>query len=165
MGWLDHIQEIYYKNPEAENVRAQRRDELVTTGSCATLYRHLASQYFSTLRHKRHDFLNRDIEHKIYVLIFPPNSVWNISHSKNNSARYYHKCTQVLLKSTRYSCRILIKHEFSRQIFKEFSNIRLHENRASRRRVFPVWWKDTTDLIKVKLAFFNIVNAPKMIKF
>jgi len=29
------------------------------------------------------------------VLIFSTASVWNISHSKKNSARYYHNCTQV----------------------------------------------------------------------
>jgi hypothetical protein len=27
------------------------------------------------------------------VLIFPTTFAWNISHSKKNSARYYHKCT------------------------------------------------------------------------
>jgi hypothetical protein len=27
------------------------------------------------------------------VLIFSTTSVWSISHSKKNSARYYHKCT------------------------------------------------------------------------
>ena len=32
-------------------------------------------------------------EHKMCVLIFSTTFVWNISHSKENSAKYYHKCT------------------------------------------------------------------------
>ena len=43
----------------------------------------LAVPYFSTLSHKRHD--------KMCVLIFSTTVVWNISHSKKNSVRYYHK--------------------------------------------------------------------------
>ena len=34
------------------------------------------------------------------VLIFPTNFVWNISHPKKNSARYYYKCTQAFIYST-----------------------------------------------------------------
>jgi hypothetical protein len=30
-----------------------------------------------------------------------------VPHSKKNSAKYYHKCTRVLMLSTRYSCQIL----------------------------------------------------------
>jgi len=33
------------------------------------------------------------IEPKMCVLIFSTNCVWHISHSKNNSARCYHKYT------------------------------------------------------------------------
>jgi surface polysaccharide O-acyltransferase-like enzyme len=35
------------------------------------------------------------------VLIFCTTFVWNISHSKKNSARYYHQCTLVFMWSTR----------------------------------------------------------------
>jgi hypothetical protein len=65
-------------------------------GACATLssVACLAVQYFSTLSHKRHDFLKKKvIEHKMCVLILSTNFVWNISHYKTNSARYYHVCT------------------------------------------------------------------------
>jgi hypothetical protein len=48
---------------------------------------------FSTLSHKRHDFRENVIGHKMCVLIFSTTFVWNISHSKKNWARYYHKCT------------------------------------------------------------------------
>jgi hypothetical protein len=39
-------------------------------------------------------------EYKMCVLIFSTTLV--ISHSKNDSARYYHKCTQVLMWSTNF---------------------------------------------------------------
>jgi hypothetical protein len=42
----------------------------------------LALLYFSTLSHKRYDFRKNVIEHKVCVLIFRTNFVWNISQSK-----------------------------------------------------------------------------------
>jgi hypothetical protein len=53
----------------------------------------LALQYFRTLSHKRHDFREKVVEHKMCVLIFSATCVWNISHSKKKSVRYCHKCT------------------------------------------------------------------------
>jgi len=52
-----------------------------------------AVPYFSTLSYKRHDFREKVIERKMCVLIFSTNCVWNISHSKKNSLRFYHKST------------------------------------------------------------------------
>ena len=42
-------------------------------------------------------------------LIFSRAFVWNISHFRENSVRYNHKCTQVLEKRTRSSYQILTK--------------------------------------------------------
>jgi hypothetical protein len=87
----------------------------------------LALPYFPTLSHKRHDFWGEKvIEHTMCVLILSTAFFWNISHSKKNPARYYHTCTQVLMWSIRYSCQILMKHEFSWQIFDKCSNIKFH---------------------------------------
>jgi hypothetical protein len=77
----------------------------------------LASPYLSTLSHKRCDFQRKFIEHKMCVLSFSTTFVMNISHFIQNLARYCHKCEKVFMQSTRYSCRILIKLEFSGQIF------------------------------------------------
>ena len=45
--------------------------------------------YFSTLSHKRHDFLKRKVtEHKMCVLISSTTFAWDIFHSKNNWVRY-----------------------------------------------------------------------------
>jgi cytochrome c oxidase subunit IV len=52
----------------------------------------LVVPYFSTLSHKRYDFQKKVIEHKMCVLIFSTTFVWNISHSLEKWARYYHKC-------------------------------------------------------------------------
>ena len=47
--------------------------------------------YSSTLSHKRHDFRKQTVtENKTCILIFSRTFVWNISHCKQKSARYYH---------------------------------------------------------------------------
>ena len=51
----------------------------------------VAVPYFST-SHKRHDFREKVIGHKMSVLIFSTIFVRNISHSKKNSSIYYNKC-------------------------------------------------------------------------
>jgi hypothetical protein len=51
------------------------------------------------------------------AVIFSANFVWNISHSKKKSARYY-KCTLALMSSSRYSCPNLIKIEFLERLSK-----------------------------------------------
>ena len=51
---------------------------------------------FSTLFHKRNDFNKKKFEHKM-CFDFLYNFYLNISHSKNNSARY-HKCVVVDVK-------------------------------------------------------------------
>jgi hypothetical protein len=66
-------------------------------------------QYFSTLCHKQHDFRRKVIEIKMCVFIFSKNLIWKSSHSKNNSARYCHKCWNVFMSSASYSCQILNK--------------------------------------------------------
>ena len=45
------------------------------------------------------------------------NFVWKFSYSKKNWVSYDHKCTLVIMWSACHSCQILMKLEFSRQIF------------------------------------------------
>jgi len=40
---------------------------------------------------------NKVIQHKMCVSIFSTTFLRTTSHSKKNSARYYHKCTQVFM--------------------------------------------------------------------
>jgi hypothetical protein len=41
---------------------------------------------------------------------------------KKKWERYDQKCVSVFMHSTRYSCMIIMKHEFSRQIYLKYSN-------------------------------------------
>ena len=56
-------------------------------------------QYFSTLSHKRYDFREKLIEHKMCILIFYTTFVWNISHSKENWASLLSKTSSSGLTS------------------------------------------------------------------
>jgi hypothetical protein len=48
--------------------------------------------FLDIILYKWYDFREEVTEHKMYILIFFVTSNWNISHCKNNSARYCHKC-------------------------------------------------------------------------
>ena len=57
----------------------------------------------------------------------------------------------------RYSCPILTKLEFSRQIFVKYSNIEFHENPSFGCCVVPC---GRTDMMKLVVAFRNFATAP-----
>jgi hypothetical protein len=118
----------------------------------------LGSKYFSTFSNKRHNFRKKVIEHKVCDLIFSTVSLWNVYHSKK-WARFDEKCILVSMGTARYSCRILRKLQFSRQIFEKCSNIKFHENPSCET---PVFYADRrTDMTKITVTFRNFVNAPK----
>jgi len=71
--------------------------------------------------------------------------VSNILYSEKKWARYYHKRTQVFMWSTRYSCQILTKLEFSWQICGKSPNIKFHENPSVGSRVVPCGQADRHD--------------------
>jgi len=58
------------------------------------------------------DNIKKNVEHRVCVLIFTTNFVWNVSHCKKNFARYDKQRTLVFTWSTCFSCQILIKLEF-----------------------------------------------------
>jgi len=100
------------------------------------------------------------------VLGFSTAFVYNISLSKKNSARCYHKCTSVFTQSTLYSYQILMKLEFSRHIFEKLYNIKLHETQSSVKGVFfPRRRTDgrtyaQTDVTQQIIASRKFTNAP-----
>jgi hypothetical protein len=101
-------------------------------------YCHLcpALQYFSTLSHKRYDFRKKKvIVNKMCVSSFSTGFVWKIFHAKKNWARYDLKCILVSMKSTLYSCPILMKLEFSPNVFEKCLNIKLHKYPSNGSRV------------------------------
>ena len=125
-----------------------------------------ALQYFSTCLITQHNFWKKFSEHRMCVLIFSPAFVWNISHSKKNLVRYDQKCILVFMLNTCYYYEILMKLECSWHIFKKYSNIEFHENLCIGSWVVPCRWMDRqTDMMKLIVAFWNFVNAPKIYLF
>ena len=69
---------------------------------------------------------------------------------------------------SRYSCQILMKIEFSLQIFEKYSSIKLHENLSSENRVVPCGRTDghrQIDKTKLIVAFRNFTKPPKNVQF
>jgi hypothetical protein len=98
------------------------------------------------------------------VLIFSTTFVWNISHSKKNWARCdFKKRVSVFTYSTRYSCPILMKFEYSKKIFEKYWNTKINENPSSGSRVVP--WGQTdgraTDMLQLIVAFRKFSNVLK----
>jgi hypothetical protein len=130
--------------------------------ACAILHRHVACpalKYFSTLSHKRHDFRNKVIGYEMCVLILSTNFVWNISHSKNSSARYCHKYTQAFTSSTRHSCKNLIKLEFFSTDFRKNTQMSYFM------KIRPVGADGRTDMTKLIVGVRNCANSPKTVLF
>jgi len=67
------------------------------------------------------------------------------------------------MSSTRYSCHILIKLEFSRQIFEKYSNIKLHLIRPVGAELFHLDGRTDgrTDMTKLIFDFRNFAKVPK----
>jgi len=61
--------------------------------------------------------------------------------------------------STWYSCQILMKLEFSRQIVEKYSDFKFHKNPSIGSRVFHA--DGRTDMTKLIVTFRNFANAPK----
>jgi hypothetical protein len=66
----------------------------------------LATSYFSTVSPKRHDVREKVVGYEMCILILTRGFISKLSHSWKNSARYCHKCGNVSLESTRYSCSV-----------------------------------------------------------
>jgi hypothetical protein len=53
-------------------------------------------------------------DNNMFVLIISVTFIWNASHFKKNSARYFDKYTNVFMWSTSHACQIVTKLEVSR---------------------------------------------------
>ena len=59
-------------------------------------------------------------------------------------------------------CQLLMKVEFSRQIFEKYPYIKLHENPSIGSRLVPCGRTDgQTDMTKITFAFSNFTKQPK----
>jgi hypothetical protein len=127
--------------------------------ACVVLYSHLwpVLLYHISLHYiiKAAIFGGKKIYWTKCVLIFSTNFDWSISHFKENSARYYHTCTDNFMWNTHYSSQILINLRFSRQIFEKHSNNKLYENASSEGQLFHSdGWTDRPDEVNYCFSQF-----------
>jgi hypothetical protein len=97
------------------------------------------------------------------VFWFSKRFIWYISHSKNNSARYFHYRPQVFLLTSRYFCQISIKRKFLIQFFFR-KTIRYQIKRKSFQweSSCSMWADRQTDNVKLIIAFLSVANMPKI---
>ena len=83
-----------------------RRMHSITVSSVSCL----ALPYFTTQIHKRNEFQNKERKKfwtQIMCFDILSNFVCNIFHYKKKQAKYFRKCSQLFMKSARYSCHTL----------------------------------------------------------
>jgi len=109
--------------------------------ACVICYLCLPSPWlyyiFSTLSHKRHDFSKKYILIKC-VCWLPLQCLSEtfiiLKRNERDVVIYVHRSS---CKVDFHSCYVLMKLEFSWQIFEKFSNMKFHENPFSGSRVVP----------------------------
>jgi hypothetical protein len=91
--------------------------------------------FFSKLSHKRHDFREDDTEHKSVLIVsatFAETFFFILRRIQREMIINVHRSSRIC-----YFCRILMKLEFSPQIFEKYSNIKFQENPSSGSQVVP----------------------------
>ena len=137
--------------------------------ACALLYFHvdcLAVPYFSTLSHKQPGFFKKKkILNKMQVLIFSTtfSETYLILRGTERyiiKKLHWSSCTVAC-----YGCQILIKLEFSRQIFEKYSNIKFMTIHPVGAEMFHADGRTDgrTDMTKLIVAFLfcNFAKGPK----
>jgi len=115
-----------------------------------------ALQYFPTISHQRHDFRKKTLLNIRCVLIFYTISVWNISHSKKNSARYNHRSRH---KVPIILVRFKWNSNFLDRFFKNNEMWNFMKVRPVGAELFHSGGR--TDMTKLIVVFRNFANAPK----
>ena len=87
--------------------------------------------------------------------------VWNTFHFKDRRERYDKNLYWSSCKVTVF-CRLLMKHEFSRQIFEKYSYFKIHENSFSGSRVVSCWQTDDGHN-EFNSRFSQFANVPKIL--
>jgi hypothetical protein len=98
--------------------------------------------------------------HTSCVFDYPP--TYLVYTHNGDDTPYGHIGMLVFMQNIRYCCHILMKLEFSRQIFGKYSNIKFHENSSGGSRDVPCGRKDVrTHMTKLTVAFRNFANTSK----
>jgi hypothetical protein len=104
---------------------------------------------FSTLSYQKYDFRKKLLLNITQVSWYFPRPVSDIffilKKNKQDIKNVHWKCTLVFVKSAFNSCKILMKHGFSRKIFGKYSNIKFHKNPSSGSIVVQCGQKTETD--------------------
>ena len=132
---------------------------IVTCGPTGcTIFLHVISYMVRFSKKKKLLIINRVFRFSLQL------SCETFSHSKKNSARYDHKCILVFMYSTRYSCQMSMKLEFSRHIFGKTQISNFIKIRPVGAELFHAGWRTDgqTDSTTLKAASSNFfLNAPK----
>ena len=99
----------------------------------------LAVPCSSILSLKPYHFQKKLLNIEMRVLIFCTVLSETFLILEKSSARYSRKCTLGFMQRALYSCQILVKLEFSGQIFEKCSNIEFHEKPSSGNRLVSMW--------------------------
>jgi hypothetical protein len=124
---------------------------LLPSASCPALH-------FSTLSYKVMIFQKKVIEHKM---------CFDFLYNWNTCILRRTVCDMMKIvcwPSCQVPCLILMKLEFSLQIFKKYSNIRFHEHLSSGTQVVSCGQTDTdrqTDMTRLTVVFCNFPNVSK----
>jgi hypothetical protein len=97
----------------------------------------------------------------MFVLIFFGKFVWQIYHSKTNWAWYHQTCIISLHVKCPLFLSHLMKHEFPRQIFEKYANIKFNTNPPVGAGLFHADTHTHTHMTKLTVAFRNFANAPE----
>ena len=123
--------------------------------------------YFYTLSHKRHDFRGGGKNYSTIKCVFWFSlQLWSETFFPllRRTARGTIKSVYwSSIWSVRYSCPIVMKREFSTQLFEKYSYIKFHANTSGGRRSVPCGQMDgRTDTMKLTVAFRNFAKARKI---
>jgi hypothetical protein len=117
------------------------------------------STIFFHISHKRYDIRKT----LLCVLILSTTFVGNIFHSKKNWSRYDQKFILIFMQSTLYSCPILTKLEFFRQIFEKTRKYQISWKSVQWEPSCSMQTDGRTDMTKLKVAFHKFAKAPERI--
>ena len=105
-------------------------------------------------------FEKKVTRHKMCVLNFWINFLWNFSNSTENWLRDNYKCMLVFMWSTGYCCQILMTLNCSWDFF-SINTEQFHENPSNGRRVAPCGRMDGPSDLKLTVALRNFAKASK----
>jgi hypothetical protein len=120
-----------------------------------------AQQYFSTLSHKRHNFLKKLLNTKCVLISLTTFEAFLIL--RRTEQGMIKMCISLHVKYPLILPDFLLELEFSQQTFEKFSNIKFHENPFSGSRVVPCGQRDWDGQTDIPIFFTYVINVESVI--